>query len=1699
MVQQLKQRLHDISRRGTAVLLALVLLCGLIPAVTPTAQAAGWAQGYLDTLSGWGVMRGDIQNGLDPDRNITRAEFVAIINRAYGYKDMKGTPFTDVPESAWYADDIDIAHTVGYFNGTSPTTASPNATLTREQAAVLLARNLMLQPTVGETLGFSDSRELSSWSRGLIGAAAQNGVINGYSDGSFRPNGRITRGEVAAMVARSLGTLIKDSGDHSLSSVYGNVTINQPGVNLRNTVIVGNLYLTGGIGLGDVLLENVAVYGQIIVAGAGESNASHSSVILRNVTSNKLVVDNISNQFVTVRAEGDTDIAQTSIRTNAYVEDTTPDGYGLKLIEIDGENGIRVQLAGNTKEVVNLTPESSLQIVQGSAKKVTIDEKATNSTVNIYSGARIDELNLDVSTSVSGEGDIGHLQIGAPDCTVSMLPDEITIRPGLSATINGVLMDNNTASESSADPRLLAGYPSARNIAPTSATLVASTNKAGTVYWAITALADGSVGEDDVIKPPVYGGKILLSGNISATKSKTEYTAELSKLTSDGSYYISSIMVDGRGNRSPLKVTAFSTPDDTVPAFTTGYPVMTKNTTERSQVTVMANKSCQMYYALLSGGSQMPTTQELKAGAVKGNWGYGVVDLVKNSTQPVNINSVTLEELTNYDLYLWLTDYDGAKSSTVRKITFKTPDETPPLIVDFMQTDSQATSARVSFSLSEAGTLYYAVVPEGNDSFMIYELDTVEARVKVESGVGASKSGSSNTRAANTSTQFNITNLNSASSGTLGINAYDIYIVAKDAAGNYSKVEKRTIRTRDVDAPEVVAQEFTKYNGEDKTKNPLADTDVRLVFSESIQGGPTGDKKFMQLYEDVRSTHGAENIAAREKFGTAIKDHFRLYTVKNGREEEAAERNQANEKDPNLEWVIDYRYARVSMEDSKMVITFPTTKDPYNGANPSALNLDSGVTYFFRLEGIYDNALTPNSMGITRVEEFRTVYAQVSLSNADLSQITVGTEATPTPIDISLNVSPISTSKVGESERWEMIVWSDTSVAFDVYSKGIKGEIAANAEWKKIGSAEITVPSTLEFSGISLQRIIMGDKNNIDSLINLKEGQTYQYGIRFTRINNFSLNESESWSELVTMRFAIIAGGSNDVGIVAGNVDGNYDDNVGNTVTSIGQAYSTGGMTDILTLRKQFTDQSKPSFVPGYPTFDKGSSTIRMNLNLDKAGTIYYVVAPAEGIPTTVGTGTDLKYVNSVTDGRGITEPSQFPVGKHGLTFIPQDGAEREKFKDCIAYKKTGSDGKNPDGYTSPTYLNIVNPPYSGTDVQSGSVKYTGATAHVDVSGLKPSTRDSQGNLKPSVYYIYFVLQGGGPYYSLVECYRVEMGEVEVPIVTVQSESPNASMSTDQDSLLSYALVERNHLPTWLREEFAPNATPPANLSIPNKMTVLDAMIQQVINQNGKSYFDMCAKPDLKDRVMRYIRGDYQEGTQFEPANRQKDIELRNGDRETGQFNDFMNPNSEYIVLATARHVYGGTDGDSYGFKAVRALYKVDAVPPAFSGGDGETLVVAAINGVYNSKDENIYDVGNPPTWTTNPSLYTYSGTVTVTFTKAVHQLAGEERKEVWQVDSTTAVDKDAISVMNILGGNVSKFSIESEKKQPGDSFTFTFTKIRMSEGITFFGVGNICNSSGFDTTKKLYLTFDPTLKNKDYSGSFIGDLAQPGFRAVWR
>lgn len=1015
-------------RRGLSGILSLALILALLPGTILPAQAAHWAMPYAQKLVEWGVMRGDNGN-LALDRAITRAEFVAMMNRAYGYTRLGSMPFPDVRTRDWYYEDINIAYNMGYFKGASGY-ALPKANLTREQAAVLLARNMMLQPTKGEGLEFSDSRALSEWSRGLVGAAADMGILGGYSDGSFKPQRNITRGEVASMLVKAIGTPINTKGEHTLGDVYGNVTVNTAGVKLQNGTIAGNLYLTGGIDLGDVLLENVNVLGEIIVSGAGESHSAQSSITLRNVAANGMTVESITDQFVTIRAEGITSIGTTTVRTNAYIDDSSLPGYGLDLIELDG--GKLLQLAGSIHEVVNRTPGSDLQVVQGAADKITIDEYATNSKVTVDGDARVDNLNLDVGTKVEGEGDIKNLNVGAAGSTVEQLPDDIVIRPGIEADINGSTMNKVQADESSADPRLEAGYPKVKNIAPNSADLVFKTNKPGTVYWAVTAVSDGSVSEADLIEPPSYGGRILKSGSVKAAAGKTEYNASpaLSGLSQAGSYYVSAVLVDNRGQHSPVKVTAFSTPDGTVPAFTSN-PYMSRNTTQVAQVTGMPNKSCRLYYALLPAGATAPTGAELKANAVKGNLGYGIRDAVKNTNININVNNRPLDQMTKYVVYLWLEDYDGAKSSRVYSVPFTTPDERAPVIVNKRETGQREDSIEVGVTVDEASTVYWTIIAEGRDNEMAFEGLTDETaefnpddralQMKIESGAGrfvknGRKQVSANNANKEVSIGFSETRpLDSAKTGT---SSYVMYMVAKDAAGNYSKVEKFAVNTKDDTPPRLERVDFTPAPsaGDDK---PRADGNISLVFSENVRGGAGTDKKFLELYEAVKKAvrsnpkdddgFGAKEAmeaeaAARSRLGKALHEHIKLYRgpIAGDTENEvlycdtcAAVETVAGSGNYRIEnsytgtkpWLINYCYAQVEMKDGRLLVTFPTVKnsagsidDPVTGA--SALRLESGATYHFVLDGIKDNSIEANDLvpETATPKAFTTMIAKVSLS-----------------------------------------------------------------------------------------------------------------------------------------------------------------------------------------------------------------------------------------------------------------------------------------------------------------------------------------------------------------------------------------------------------------------------------------------------------------------------------------------------------------------------------------------------------------------------------------------------------------------------------------------------------------------------------------------------------------------------------------------
>lgn len=1617
-----KEFRFEYLRTAAVFLLLCAMACTLIWAL-PAQVHADYTEPYMKRMEELGLLQGDADGDLRPGDPITRAEFVTIINRAFGYRSAGGHPFRDVPGTAWYAEDVDIGYTEGYITGTSPTAFSPNLSITREEAAFILAKNLMMEPAVGENTSFADGRSISTWSRGMVSAAAENNLISGYPDGTFRPQKSITRGEAAVILLNAVGTPVSRPGTTTLGDVWGNVTITSSGVTLKDTVVAGNLYVTAGVELGDVVLENVKVLGEIVVSGGGVSEAGEDSVILRNVDAPKLVVDNIKNQQVSLRVEGDGLIQQASVRTDAFLADNTPAGHGIGEIELNGENGLELKLAGNIKNVVNRTPESALSISSGRVDTITVDEKAVDSTLEISSGAEADHVNLDVGTTVTGDGDIGDLVVNAPGSNVSMLPDQIVIRPGDTANIDGENMDSEAAAESSADPRLLSGYPKITDLAPSSATAQFSGNKRGTVYWAVTSVTDGSVGTDELIDPPSYTTKIVANGSAALSGAGERSTAKISKLVSDGSYYLSAVLVDARGDQSPLKVLSFTTPDNTVPGFADGYPYMSKVTNVSAQVTVMATKSCRLYWALLPKGAQAPTAQDFKANAVTGNLGYGSRDVTKNTAYSFDVNNVALEELESYDLYLWLTDVEGGQSSRVEKLSFTTVDRTPPKFnTNATVNKVERTSVGLYANLNEAGTLYWVVVEQGTEypkplagQSGPVDLSSDTAKMQVSAGMNALKSGKVN-MSQDKDVSFNVSGLDPEK-------AYDLYYVAQDKAGNYSaRVQVITIHTLDPSAPTVV-QEFTRYNG-DESGTPYPDTDIRLVFSEEVQDA-AANVTLKEYYDRVTAAKGeTEKEQARTALGNVLRNSIKLYVdTGSGRPELVADGVDAADKTQGG-WVIDYRYAEVTMEEGKTVVIFRTA----DSEKESALNLQSGAEYHFEIEAntISDTSDAKNIMGKTKLDTFKTIFAVVNLSNPNESTL----EGTITDyhdpgqeiqlmgddklVDISWLLAPATTESVPDNVDWDMIIWSDTSIAFDLYRRTNLAETPG--KWERIGEEiELTVPDGDDRRGVSLTRILQkGNNPQFQQLNQLLEENQYEYAVHFTRVG--TLGDRDTWSQRVTMGVTVVAGSTSDLGSLAnGRLDSSaLEEALAEGVTNIGQP-------DDFTLRKQFSDQTPPIFVDNRPNFETGDSSVKMYLMLDRPGTIYYMVAPY-GTVTTEG------------EERDGSKKYHFSTDKTDYEALPKNGEN-----------DPGSGGMEyPFNITAPTPLSIINAGnQANARIKHGSIQGGATEVEKIVQDLEVKTD----------YIAYFVIQGSSSQvYSEVYAYRFSTDDVTPAYITMRAVNPEVEFTTSQDATLYYSLFASNKLPPLFGQNLAGNHLDPeyrdkVGTEITD-LTLLEAIQKTINGVTGESYFDRYASEETKEQVRQAITSQ----TSSEALDKGSIPNMAQKEPQAHDFTNAMDPESAtaYVCLATAQNALGG----KWTFKAVDGVRIPDEDAPVLLK---VTTTVTKVN-----------DAADP---------VRVSGTVTLQFSETIYHINDSGNPDTLRAIIQRAVDKQKeVGFLNLVNESQSNLQYSKESGNTTNTITLDFWDAPVGATFSFCNTGHLADASANSRQNDSYtLELQPT------------------------
>lgn len=175
--------------------------------------------GSIDFVYNHGLFKGTGARTFDPNSSMTRGMFVTVLGRLHGIDTSKisaDTRFGDVRSKEYYAKYINWASSVGIVNGTSPSTFSPDANVTREQICKMMVEYCnyagIALSNKNAAISFVDSSKISGYAKGYVRSCQRAALVNGEVRGGryyFNPQGNATRAEVATILLNFYNNYIK--------------------------------------------------------------------------------------------------------------------------------------------------------------------------------------------------------------------------------------------------------------------------------------------------------------------------------------------------------------------------------------------------------------------------------------------------------------------------------------------------------------------------------------------------------------------------------------------------------------------------------------------------------------------------------------------------------------------------------------------------------------------------------------------------------------------------------------------------------------------------------------------------------------------------------------------------------------------------------------------------------------------------------------------------------------------------------------------------------------------------------------------------------------------------------------------------------------------------------------------------------------------------------------------------------------------------------------------------------------------------------------------------------------------------------------------------------------------------------------------------------------------------------------------------
>ena len=381
------------KRKALSLILAFAMAVSLFTVGASAAEptygdtAGHWAEASIERWSGYGIIQGS--NGkFDPDGQLTCAQLATILARLLKLPAAKDAGFIDNPADAWYYDAINRCAAAGILKGNGDGTVTPNASITRERAMVMLGRALGIEPIENPNLTqFTDGAQVASYARGMLAALIRAGIVGGVTADQLAPQNNITRAATVTILDRAIGTYADKAGE--------TVNANGKGIVLA---VADDVTITGEVNKLLVPANDIEVtvkgsknIDYIVISG------DNSKVILDNASADNVTLDGeksavetkngakIDNVIMSENAPGtavDAGSGTTIGNVENHAEDATVTGSGtVKKVESDKDITVRTK----ETDVKNIGDEK-ITVTDKSGKDTTVGTTGSGSSTTVNKG-----------------------------------------------------------------------------------------------------------------------------------------------------------------------------------------------------------------------------------------------------------------------------------------------------------------------------------------------------------------------------------------------------------------------------------------------------------------------------------------------------------------------------------------------------------------------------------------------------------------------------------------------------------------------------------------------------------------------------------------------------------------------------------------------------------------------------------------------------------------------------------------------------------------------------------------------------------------------------------------------------------------------------------------------------------------------------------------------------------------------------------------------------------------------------------------------------------------------------------------------------------------------------------------------------------------------------------------------------------------